>query len=234
MAHRHGDGVLRLVREPAGQQLEEDDAERVHVAGLARRLAPRLLRRDVVARAHDRPGQRHALGAARVRDAEVGHLGAALVGEQHVLRLDVAVDDAAAVRRLERPRDLQPELDHRRDGQRALTRDELLEVLAADVLEDDVRPPTVLAAVDDRDDVRVRELGDGARLAAEALERLGVLRELLVEDLQRDRPLEQPVVRAVDGRHAAGADQLLQLVAPRNELSDHAGSVVLPLRGGLL
>jgi hypothetical protein len=48
--------------------------------------------------------------------------------------------------------------------------DALLERLAVDVLEDDVRVTGVLAGVDDVDDVRVRQLGDRARLAPEALE----------------------------------------------------------------
>ena len=50
--------------------------------------------------------------------------------------------------------------------------------------------PLVLAAVDDGDDVRVRELRDRARLVAEALDVLVVPGEALVEDLDRDTPLE--------------------------------------------
>ena len=49
----------------------------------------------------------------------------------------------------------------------------------------------MLAAVDHRDDVRVRELRDRARLAAEALDVLVVVAVVLVQDLQRDVPLEQ-------------------------------------------
>ena len=64
--------------------------------------------------------------------------------------------------------------------------------------------PSVLAGVDDADDVRVRELRDGARLAAEALELIGVRRDLAVHELDRDLALEHLVERAVDRRHAAG------------------------------
>ena len=98
--------------------------------------------------------------------------------------------------------------------------DQLLEVLAVDVLEDDELAPVLLAAVDHRDDVRVGELRDRARLAAEALDVVLVARVLLVEDLQRDRALEQPVVRPEDVRHASRPDQLVELVAPRDELTD--------------
>ncbi len=87
----------------------------------------------------------------------------------------------------------------------------VLERLAFDVLEHDVRRPAavlggLLAGVDDGDDVRVVELRDGARLAAEALELVGVGGDLAVHQLDRDRSLEHRVEGAVDGRHAAAAD----------------------------
>ena len=65
------------------------------------------------------------------------------------------------------------------------------------------------------------ELRDRARLAAEALDVVLVPRVLLVQDLERDGALEQPIVRAKHVRHPARADELLQLVAARDELTDH-------------
>ena len=62
-----------------------------------------------------------------------------------------------------------------------------------------------------------------ARLAAEALDVVVVARVVLVQDLDRDVALEQPVVRPVDARHAAGADELLELVPVRDHLADHHG-----------
>ena len=61
------------------------------------------------------------------------------------------------------------------DRQPAEPPDAVLERLALDVLEDDVGPVVVLARVDHADDVRVRELRDGARLASEAFELVGIL-----------------------------------------------------------
>ena len=53
-----------------------------------------------------------------------------------------------------------------------------------------------------------------------------VARIVLVEDLDRDVALEQPVVRPVDARHAARADELLELVPVRDHLADHHGGIV--------
>ena len=138
------------------------------------------------------------------------------LADQHVLGLDVAVHDLALVRRAERARDLDRVGDRLRDLERPLAADQLLERLAVDVLEHDVgraRSPAILAVlggllagVDHRDDVRVVELRDRARLAAEALELVGVGGDLAVHQLDRDRPFEHRVERAVDGRHAAAPD----------------------------
>jgi hypothetical protein len=65
--------------------------------------------------------------------------------------------------------------------------------------------------------VRVRELRDGAGLAAEALELVRVGRDLAVHELDRDLALERLVERAIDRRHPAGADLGVQPV-PAAEL----------------
>ena len=99
-------------RQFAGEHFVEHHAQRVdvravvHVCGLLD-----LLRRHVVRRAHDLPvaGERGVAAASRpedLGDAEVGDLHPALLVEQDVLRLDVAVDDAFVVRELERLADL--------------------------------------------------------------------------------------------------------------------------------
>ena len=76
-----------------GEHLEEADPERVHVRLRGRVLAERLLGRDVVGRAEHPPGGGQPLRLQRARDAEVGDLRAALRVDQHVLRLDVTVDE---------------------------------------------------------------------------------------------------------------------------------------------
>ena len=72
----------------------------------------------------------------------------AVAVQQHVLRLDVAVHEPVRVRERERGGDLDAELERALDRQRPLAVDELLEVVAVDVLEDDELPALVLAAVD--------------------------------------------------------------------------------------
>ena len=135
-------------------------------------------------------------------DPEVGHLRPAVAVEQHVLRLDVAVDEPLIVREREPARDLQRELDRLARAQRPFLGHQLLQVHPVDVLEDDELPPLLLAPVDHRDDVRMGKLRNGARFPAKAFYIVVVPSELLVQDLQRDGPLEQAVASAIDARHA--------------------------------
>ena len=124
------------------------------------------------------------------------------------------------VRGAERAGDLDRVGDRLGDRQPAVAADAVLERLALDVLEDDVRAAVVLAGVDHADDVRVVELGDRARLAAEALELVGVRGDLAVHELDRDLALEHRVEGAVDRRHAAGADLGVEPVAAVEQGAD--------------
>ena len=145
------------------------------------------------------------LARAGARDPEVGDLDDALGVDDDVVRLDVPVDDAVAVRIAERGEDLPRVGD--RDGHRAepARADQLLERATLDVLHDDVVRAVRLAAVEDRDDVRVREAGRVGRLSAEALDELLVVRVPRVEHLDRDPASELLVLGEVDVGHAATA-----------------------------
>ena len=72
----------------------------------------------------------------------------------------------------------------------------------------------VVARVDDRNHVGVGDARDGARLAAEALELVGLVRHLAVEHLGRHISLQRLVESEVDGRHSARAQLGLQPVSP--------------------
>ncbi len=91
---------------------------------------------------------------------------------------------------------------------------ELRAGLALDVLHDDVVAAVVDAGVVDLDDVRVDQLRDGERLAAEAGDELLVVGEVLGQDLDRDLALEHGVGRLEDRVDMPpGAEPLAELVA---------------------
>ena len=145
--------------------------------------------------------------------SEVGDLGVALVVDDHVVRLEVAVDDSVAVGEPGRLEDLDAQVDRAVLVERRLGGDDLLERAPREVLHRDVVGAVVLAAVEDAHDVRVLEPGRRTRLAPEALDELLVLREPAVEHLERHLAAEVGVLGAVDVRHPARADPADDAVA---------------------
>jgi hypothetical protein len=220
--HRDPHQGLRLERDPARQHLVEQYPEGVDVGASVYVATHRLLRRDVVGGAEDPPRLREAVGLQRQRDPEIGHLRAPIGVDQDVLRLHVPVNEHPGVR------GRQPAADLDRVGRRLVHRqapepvDPVLERLALEILEDDVGVALVLAGVDHRDHVRVRELGHRPRLAAEPLDLVRLIGDLRVHDLHGHGSLEGLVASEVHGRHAAGAQLGVQAVAPRQNAANRA------------
>jgi hypothetical protein len=79
-----------------------------------------------------------------------------LVRDEQVGRLDVPVDDAARVRRLERHRDLHPEVDDLLGRQRPFL-DPLLDRPPFEKLHDDEGPAVLFPELVDRADVRMSQ-----------------------------------------------------------------------------
>ena len=217
--HRYLDRRLAVEGRLSRQELVEDDAERVEIRARIDLAAARLLGREVLRRPHDRARLGH-LARPGARDPEVRHLHAALAVDEDVVRLDVAVDDAMPVREAERGEDLARVLDRDVDRSGAAADDQLLEGAAVEELHRDVVRVLRVAAVVDRDDVRVVERRGVLRLAAEALDELVVVRVAVVEDLDRDAAAELLVLGEVDVRHAARSELAHDPVAPVEERVD--------------
>ena len=118
---------LGLEGQAPGEQLVEDDADRVEVAARVERIAARLLGAHVLGRAADDAGARDARllrVGADLREAEVDDLHEVAARahrlEDDVLGLEIAVDDALVVRFGERRERLAQDVDDAPEGQRPL------------------------------------------------------------------------------------------------------------------
>ena len=174
-------GVARE-RDAAGQRMEEDAAERVDVGARVGLLAADLLgggevrRADELPRAGDPAGGRRVLGQPEVGEVRVL---LALLGDQHVRRLDVAVDQAAAVGGVERRADLPDDADRALRRQAAARRvDERAQVGALDEAHREVQHAVGLAGLVDRHDVGVVDRRRELRLRLEAVAEVDVVGQL--------------------------------------------------------
>jgi hypothetical protein len=211
-------------RTTARQKLVKHRPQGKHVGPRPRRLPLHLLGRHVPDRPQEHARRRvlrrrgaRGVGVARhqrlleLGQPEVEDLHPAFLRQEHVLGLEVAVDDAPLVSRAQAPGRLQhpaQRLAQRRDP----APQGLAQGLALEELEDQVGVPLVVPHVEDGDDVGVDELGRGTGLGLEAVEPLGGRRPLGRDELHGDGAAEAGVVGAVHLAHPARADQVLDLV----------------------
>ena len=219
MLHGDLDRCVARERDVAGEHLVQHDAERVEIGARIDGGAAGLLGREVLRRADDRSRLGH-LRRTRARDPEVGHLEAAVGADDDVVRLDVAVHDPVAVRERECAQDLARVLDRDRDRGRPVADEQLLQRAPFEVLHRDVVRPLRVAAVEDRDDVRMVEARGALRLAAEALDELLVGGMPLVQQLQRHVPAQFLVLGEVHVGHPARAELALDHIAPVEDTVD--------------
>ena len=197
--------IVGLIRHAADEHFVEHDAETVEIAAPVDRAAARLFRAHVVRRADDRAGLRHPrCGIERTRDAEIGQRRGAVVAQQDVVGLDVAVHEAFLVRVIERGRDLADHAQRERDRPRiaVLVQDRP----AAEIFHRDVVVVAGAADVVDADDVAMVQLRDDFRFAQEALAEIRIGEQRRRHDLQRDLAIDRFLHREIDGRHAASAE----------------------------
>ncbi len=214
VARQHGLRARASVRRLPANHLVQHAAQAVNVApGICVDLARGLLRAHVVWSSHRHPGLRQSIACRFgncARDPEVAHHGVAR-HEQDVPGLDVPVHDVETVRVAERVRHLARDLNGILDRELALTRQPLAQGFLLDVGHDVVEKTVCFAGVDEAQDVGVVESGQDSDLAQEAL-RTHALRQIRMQDFQRDLAGVLHVEGEVDRSHPAAADLRLDLV----------------------
>ena len=93
-------------------------------------------------------------------------------------------------------------------------------VCALEKFHGDVRLLVTLADLVNRANVGVVESGSGSRFPSESLQGLGVLRQLIGQEFQRDEAAKLGVLGLIDHAHSA-ATELLHDAIVRDGLADH-------------
>ncbi len=226
----HADGVdHRLGRGPveralAGGELVEQRAHGEEIHAVIERLGRELLGREVEELALDDAGLRPAHPRRRLGDAEVDQLHVAAEADHHVLRADVAVDDAQRLaRRVLRHVGVEQPLAQARDEPRGDARRHHLALLllllqqAAEI--DTVHPlhrdegrAVEVPQLEELDDARVVQRRRDARLVEEHADELGLLREVREDALEHHHAVAARVLGEEQLRHAADGEPLEQQV----------------------
>ena len=204
----HLQRVLAAEGEPPGEQLVEDHACSVEIGRRRDRPASRLLWRHIGRRTDHRASFGQPGVARGAGDAEIGELCPSRTVDQHVLGLDVAVDDPRAVDRRQAAKQVERDPDGLVRRKRRLLADQALEVGAVDPLHDQVARVALLADVEDLDDVRVGDSRRGPRFPLEAGPVARVDEVFRSEELDRHATAEQIVLGQIGSGGAAIAQPL--------------------------
>jgi hypothetical protein len=149
-------------------------------------------------------------------EAEIGQVHVVVRSEQHVRRLDVAMHEAGAVRRVQRGARLRHDARRAARSQAVLAPHERAQVVARDVAHRDVGDAVLLAGVVDGDHVRVIDRRRDLRLAHEPRAHRRILQQAGRDHLQRDRPVERQLRRSVHDAHAAPTCDLFDSVSGKD------------------
>ena len=148
-------------------------------------------------------------------EPEIEHLDRAVGADDHVGRLEVAVDDAARVRRDERVRDGDGNPE-RLVQPHPLAWNERIQALAADILHHDEVVPVGRLDLVNRDDVRVIEGGRRLRLLHETATAICVRHQVSGQDLDGHFAAQARVACAIHLAHAPSSDEGEDLVSAKS------------------
>ncbi len=202
----------------ARQRFIQTEGRAIDVTTLVVATAAQALGRDVAGRAGDEAAVGELGGAAVVEDTvteveELHELAASQRREEHVGRLEIAVEHARAVHRIERIEQLRGDGAHGVDRERALRLDALRERASLEDLHDEKGLVALGAYVGHAHDVRVLEPRHELDLAHHPRDRDRVGRERPPQELHRDLGAHAIVVRCVHHAAASARDHASETIA---------------------
>ena len=152
-------------------------------------------------------------------ESKVEDLGLVPLVNQNVCGLDVAVDNADAVRRVQDVGDFNRKPKKRIKIQRAAG-NLICQGYAVDIFHDDEGSSLGLVNLVDGTDVRMIQCGRSLRLALEASHRLRIVGNFFRQELDGHKTVQARVLSLVDHSHPAAA-QLFDNAIMRNGLANH-------------
>jgi hypothetical protein len=149
-------------------------------------------------------------GSERLGDAEVEHLHDAVFAQLDVCRFEIAVNDLARMRGLEAGNDLVRNIECLVEA-KGPCGDALSQRRTFDELHDDDRLAFDLLEAMDRRDVGMIQRCEDLRLASEARQAVGIVREVLGQHLDGDVAIQARIAGAPDFAHAARTNLVYEL-----------------------
>ena len=165
LLREHIGRLVRFERQRCRTREIADDAQRIEIAARIHDFAERLLGTHELGSTHHLARGKRAGARDHTRDPEIGDQHAAVVLEQDVVGLHIAMDHTLPMRVRERPGDVAQDARSFGGGERPAPPDALRQGLTLDVRHREEHKFADLFDGVNRDDVGVGEFRGGARLA---------------------------------------------------------------------
>jgi hypothetical protein len=203
----------------SGEHLVEGRSQRVDVSACIGPGPAEELRRDVARCSHHRALGGQTRPTCDAGETEIEQLHHSGLEEEHVVRLEIAVDHASPVRDLHSGARLAGDAPSLHRAQWP-SLEPVCQRFAAEQLHREEGAAQVLVQVEDTDDAGMIELASNRQLPAEAVGNPGFLREVSVQHLDRHLAPGHAIARSVDLGDSART-QPVQQFEPRSQ--DGAG-----------
>lgn len=189
-----------------GEHLKQDDAQGVDVAATIDGLvAMHLLRTHVSRRADNAAPRKGGRGLGNLDNAEVGQEGVAIVVEENVAGLEVAVDNASLVGMVQRRADAIQDMSCLGDGKRPFLQP-VGQGAATHVAHHQIWLPVIFAEVIYWHDGGVFQCGNGPGFALKPAAEGGVVQEFAGQHFDGHIAPKHGVVGQENGSHSPFAD----------------------------
>src|SRR5262249_17813485 len=136
--------------------------------------------------------------------------------EPDIVGLQISVNDAGAMRFFDRRANLFEDVNHPRDRQRPLFRNDFSQRAAIEILPHEGSDWTILrlrnAEVSDVNDVWVSQPACRFRFTSKPRDKLIVSGELRMDDFNRDGPFRAEMRRTIDLAHSSFSEELFDLI----------------------
>lgn len=168
-------------------------------------------------RCHER--RRLGMGARGTGQAEVGDFDFTGIGEQHVGRFHVPVDDALAVRGAETAANLLKDAEGLARCKTPAFLYDLFEIAPANIFHHEVHQIVAHVVISDGDHIRMGDIRGDDSFRFESFTNRGLAGEVVIQDLHDNGSVQALVHAAVDPRHATQGEQMVEPVAAIQRLA---------------
>ena len=180
---------IAIIGNPSCNHLIHHNTQGINIRAVIHPAALGLLRRDIMHRPQRFRGQSTGISGSNLCNTEISHLHRTVFQHHHIMGLNVTMDNAPAMRMLQRLGDLNSKMQCFLPIQNALALHILLQANAVNQLHDDKIRLTGAGHIVNRYNIGVTQCGDYLALRMKTIPEFSILRIFIFQNFYRHQPI---------------------------------------------